>query len=76
MTSEPQSYVDVQRPGTLDIVSAALLKVEKLRDETFVGRFHYGDRYLGRENAFAFDSFRPLLGDTIHEFSDRGRTQE
>ena len=44
MTSERQAYVYVQLPGTLDTVPAALLKVEKLRDGTFVGRFRYGDR--------------------------------
>jgi hypothetical protein len=57
MTSERQAYVHVQLPGTLATVPAALLKVEKLRDGTFVGRFRYGDRYLERKDAIAFDPF-------------------
>ena len=44
MTSERQAYIYVQLPGTLTTVPAALLKVERLRDGTFVGRFRYGDR--------------------------------
>ncbi len=69
MTSERQAYVYVQLPGTLNTVPAALLKVEKLPDGTFVGRFRYGDRYLERKDAIAFDPFRLPLGDTIHEFT-------
>ena len=69
MTSERQAYVHVQLPGTLDTVPAALLKVEKLPDGTFVGRFRYGDRYLERKDAIAFDPFRLPLGDTIQEFT-------
>src|SRR6266487_3491144 len=49
MTSESQAYIYVQLPSTLNTVPAALLKVEKLRDGTFVGRFRYGDRYLERK---------------------------
>ena len=69
MTSERQAYVYVQLPGTLNTVPAALLKVDKLPDGTFVGRFRYGDRYLERKDAIAFDPFRLPLGDTIHEFT-------
>lgn len=69
MTSERQAYVYVQLPGTLNTVPAALLKVEKLPDGTFVGRFRYGDRYLARKDAIAFDPFQLPLGDTVHEFT-------
>lgn len=69
MTSERQAYIYVQLPGTLDTVPAALLKVEKLRDGTFVGRFRYGDRYLERKDAVALDPFRLPLGNAIHEFT-------
>lgn len=69
MTSERQAYIHVQLPGTLDFVPAALLKVEKLPDGTFVGRFRYGDRYLARRDAIAFDPFQLPLGNTIHEFT-------
>jgi serine/threonine-protein kinase HipA len=69
MTSERQAYIYIQLPGTLNTVPAALLKVEKLEDGTFVGRFRYGDRYLERKDAVAFDPFRLPLGDTVHEFT-------
>ena len=69
MTSERQAYVYVQLPGTLTTVPAALLKVEQLPDRTFVGRFRYGDRYLERRDAIAFDPFQLPLGDTVHEFT-------
>ena len=69
MTSERQAYVYVQLPGTLDTVPAALLKVEKLRDGTFVGRFRYGNRYLQRKDAVEFDPFQLPLGDTVCEFT-------
>ncbi len=69
MTSERQAYIYVQLPGTLDTVPAALLKVEKLRDGTFVGRFRYGDRYLERKDAIALDPFRLPLGSAVHEFT-------
>ncbi len=69
MTSERQAYVYVQLPGTLEAVPAALLKVEALRDGTYVGRFRYGERYLEREHAIAFDPFRLPLGDAVHEFT-------
>jgi serine/threonine-protein kinase HipA len=69
MTSERQAYVYVQLPGTLNTVPAALLKVEKLRDGTFVGRFRYGDRYLKRKEAVEFDPFQLPLGNNVYEFT-------
>lgn len=69
MTSERQAYIYIQLAGTLTTVPAALLKVEKLDDGTFVGRFRYGDRYLERKDAVAFDPFRLPLGDTVREFT-------
>jgi serine/threonine-protein kinase HipA len=69
MTSERQAYVYVQLPGTLNTVPAALLKIEKLRDGTFVGRLRYGDRYLERRDAVAFDPFKLPLGTVVHEFT-------
>lgn len=69
MTSECHAYVYVQLPGTLSTVPAALLKVEKLPEGTFVGRFRYGDRYLERKDAISFDPFQLPLGDTVHEFT-------
>ena len=68
MTSE-QVYIYIQLPGTLNTVPAALLKVDKLPDRTFVGRFRYGDRYLERKDAIAFDPFQLPLGDTVQEFT-------
>jgi serine/threonine-protein kinase HipA len=69
MPSERRAYVYVQLPGTLNPVPAALLKVEKLRDGTFIGRFRYGDRYLERKDAISFDPFRLPLGTTVQEFT-------
>ncbi len=69
MPSERQAYAYVQLPGTLNTVPAALLKVEKLRDGTFVGRFRYGDRYLERKDAISFDPFKLPLGATVQEFA-------
>ncbi len=69
MTSERQAYVYVQLPGTPNTVPAALLKVEKLRDGTFVGRFRYGDRYLMRKDAVEFDPFQVPLGNNVYEFT-------
>src|SRR2546425_2056805 len=69
MTSESQAYIYVQLPSTLNTVPAALLKVEKLRDGTFVGRFRYGDRYLERKDAVEFDPFQLPLGDIVREFT-------
>jgi serine/threonine-protein kinase HipA len=69
MTSERHAYIYVQLPGTLTIVPAALLKVEKRRDGTYVGCFRYGDRYLGRKDSVEFDPFRLPLGNEVHEFT-------
>ena len=69
MTSERQAYVHIQLPGMLNSVPAALLKVEKLRDGTFVGRFRYGDRYLDRKEAVEFDPFQLPLGNNVYEFT-------
>ena len=69
MTSERQLYVYVQLPGTLKTVPAALLKIEQLRDGTFVGRFRYGDRYLARADAVEFDPLQLPLGNTVYEFT-------
>ncbi len=69
MTSERQAYVYLQLPGTLNTVPAALLKVEKLRDGTFVGRFRYGDRYLKRKDAVEFDPYQLPLGSKVYEFT-------
>ena len=71
MTSERQAYIYVQLPGTLATVPAAPLKVEKLRDGTFAGRFRYGDRYLERRDAIALDPFKLPLGNLVHEFTRR-----
>jgi serine/threonine-protein kinase HipA len=69
MTSERRAYIYVQLPGTLNTVAAALLKVEKLPDGTFVGRFRYGDRYLKRKDAVELDPFQLPLGDKACEFT-------
>lgn len=69
MTSERQAYIYVQLPGTLNVVPAAFLKVEKLRDGTFVGRFRYGDRYLERKEAVEFNPFQLPLGNNVYEFT-------
>ncbi len=69
MPSERQAYVYVQLPGSLNTVPAALLKVEKLPDGTFVGRFRYGDRYLERKDAISFDPLRLPLGAAVQEFT-------
>ena len=67
--SERQVYVYVQLPGALDSVPAALLKIEKQTDGTYVGRFRYGDRYLQRQDAVAFDPFQLPLGKSVYEFT-------
>ena len=69
MTSERRAYVYVQLPGGLNTVAAALLRVEKLPDGTFVGRFRYGDRYLERHDAVELDPFQLPLGNDIYEFT-------
>ncbi|MES2832054.1 MAG: HipA domain-containing protein [Pseudomonadota bacterium] len=69
MTSEREAYVYIQLPGTLDTVPAALLRVQTLPDGTQIGRFRYGDRYLERAEAVAFDPYRLPLDKTVHEFT-------
>lgn len=69
MTSEREAYVYIQLPGTLDTVPAALLKVQTLPDGTQIGRFRYGDRYLQRAQAVAFDPYRLPLDKIVHEFT-------
>jgi serine/threonine-protein kinase HipA len=69
MTSERQVYIYIQLPGTLDTVPAALLKIEKQLDGIYVGRFRYGDRYLQRQDAVAFDPFQLPLGKSVYEFT-------
>ncbi|OZA28416.1 MAG: hypothetical protein B7X93_07375 [Hydrogenophilales bacterium 17-61-9] len=69
MTSEREAYVYIQRPGTLETVPAALLKVQTLPDGTQVGRFRYGDRYLQRTDAVALDPYRLPLDKIVHEFT-------
>ena len=69
MISERQAYIYVQLPGTLEAVPAALLKVQKLADGNYVGRFRYGDRYISRRDAIALDPFQLPLGKDVHEFT-------
>src|ERR1019366_8013533 len=69
MTSERQVSIYIQLPGTLDTVPAALLKIEKQLDGIYVGRFRYGDRYLQRQDAVAFDPFQLPLGKSVYEFT-------
>jgi serine/threonine-protein kinase HipA len=70
MTSEREAYVYIQLPGTLHTVPAALLRVQTLADGTQVGRFRYGDRYLARPDAVAFDPFRLPLAREVFEFTE------
>jgi len=60
--SERQVYIYIQLPESLETVPAALLKVTRQRDGTYVGRFRYGDRYLERNNAVELDPFQPPNG--------------
>ena len=69
MTSEREAYVYIQLPGTLETVPAALLRVRTLQDGTQVGRFRYGDRYLARPDAVAFDPFQLPLAKEVFEFT-------
>ena len=69
MTSEREAYVYIQLPGTLETVPAALLRVQVLQDGTQIGRFRYGDRYLQRSEAVAFDPFQLPLAKTVFEFT-------
>lgn len=66
---EREAYVYIQLPGTLESVPAALLKVIKQDDGTYVGRFRHGDRYLERPNAVELDPFHLPLGADVHEFT-------
>lgn len=69
MTSEREAYVYIQLPGRLEVVPAALLRVRTLPDGVQIGRFRYGDRYLGRPEAVAFDPFRLPLAKEVFEFT-------
>lgn len=69
MISERQAYVYIQLPGTLEAVPAALLRVQTLPDGTQVGRLRYGDRYLARPDAVAFDPFQLPLARQVFEFT-------
>lgn len=65
MTSERETYIYVQLPGTLEVVPAAVLHVLTMRDGVRVGRFRYGNRYLDRPEAAPFDPFKlPLTPET------------
>ena len=70
MTSEREAYVYIQLPGTTYTVPAALLKVQTLPDGRRVGRFRYGDRYLQRQEAVAFDPFQLPLDKTAREITE------
>ena len=66
MTSEREVYVYVQLPGSLTVVTAAVLRLRRTTDGQTVGRFRYGDRYLARPDAVALDPFQlPLVGKVL-----------
>jgi len=67
--TERQIYVYIQLPKTLEIVPAALLKITRHRDGTYVGRFRYGDRYVERNNAVELDPFQLPLAKRVYEFT-------
>jgi serine/threonine-protein kinase HipA len=69
MTSEREAYIYIQLPGTLETVTAALLRVQTLPDGTQIGRFRYGDRYLQRQEAVALDPFHLPLAKKVFEFT-------
>jgi serine/threonine-protein kinase HipA len=69
MTSEREAYIHIQLPGTLETVTAALLRVQTLPDGTQIGRFRYGDRYLQRQAAVALDPFQLPLAKKVFEFT-------
>ena len=69
MTSEREAYIYIQLPGTLEMVTAALLRVQALPDGTQIGRFRYGDRYLQRKGAVALDPFQLPLAKKVFEFT-------
>jgi len=66
---ERQAYVYIQLPQNLESVPAALLKVTRQRDGTYIGRFRYGDRYLDRADAVELDPFQLTLGKSVYEFT-------
>jgi len=70
MTSEREAYIYIQLPGTLETVPAALLRVQTLPDGTLIGRFRYGDRYLERHDAVAFDPFQLPLAKEVFDFTE------
>jgi serine/threonine-protein kinase HipA len=70
MISEREAYLYIQLPGTLDIVPAAVLRVLTLRNGARVGRFRYGDRYLNRPDAVAFDPYKLPLTTEVLEFTE------
>ncbi len=65
MTSEREVYVYIQLPGTVETVTAALLRVQTLPDGTQIGRF----RYLQRQEAVALDPFQLPLAKQVFEFT-------
>jgi serine/threonine-protein kinase HipA len=67
--AERQVYIYIQLPETLVVVPAALIKVIRHRDGTYVGRLRYGDRYLERSNAVELDPFQLPLGKDVYEFT-------
>ena len=67
--TERQVYVYIQLPQTREVVPAALLKITRHRDGTYVGRFRYGDRYLERNNAVELDPFQLPLAKRVYEFT-------
>lgn len=69
MTSEREAYVYIQLPGALEMVPAALLRVQILSDGAQIGRFRYGDRYLQRQDAVALDPFQLPLDKRVYEFT-------
>ena len=69
MTSEREAYIHIQLSGTLETVTAALLRVQTLSDGTQIGRFRYGDRYLQRQGAVALDPFHLPLAKKVFEFT-------
>jgi len=69
MTSKRAAYVYIQLPGSLETVTAAVLRVQQLPDGTQVGRFRYGERYLARPDAVALDPFRLPLAKQIFTFT-------
>ncbi|MBK6725641.1 MAG: HipA domain-containing protein [Xanthomonadales bacterium] len=69
MTSERSCFIYVQLPGTLETVPAAKLTIETLPDGVAIGRFRYGDRFLGRQDSIALDPFALPLGKTSYAFT-------